>query len=31
MMASGFVLLVVCANIANLMLVRGLERRRQNS
>jgi len=29
MMASGFVLLVVCANIANLMLVRGLERRRQ--
>ncbi len=31
MMASGFVLLVVCANIANLMLVRGLGRRRQNS
>src|SRR5262249_18427492 len=31
MMASGFVLLVVCANIANLMLVRGLERRRQYS
>ncbi len=31
MIASGFVLLVVCANIANLMLVRGLERRRQNS
>jgi predicted permease len=31
MMASGFVLLVVCANIANLMLVRGLERRQQNS
>jgi predicted permease len=31
MMASGFVLLVVCANIANLMLVRGLERRRQIS
>jgi predicted permease len=30
-MASGFVLLVVCANIANLMLVRGLERRRQYS
>jgi len=31
MAASGFVLLVVCANIANLMLVRGLERRRQNA
>jgi predicted permease len=31
MMASGFVLLIVCANIANLMLVRGLERRRQTS
>jgi hypothetical protein len=31
MIASGFVLLVVCANIANLMLVRGLERRRQTS
>jgi predicted permease len=31
MVASGFVLLIVCANIANLMLVRGLERRRQNS
>jgi predicted permease len=30
-MASGFVLLIVCANIANLMLVRGLERRRQTS
>src|SRR5262249_32984310 len=29
MIASGFVLLVVCANVANLMLVRGLERRRQ--
>lgn len=31
MIASGFVLLIVCANIANLMLVRGLERRRQTS
>ena len=31
MIASGFVLLVVCANIANLMLVRGLQRRPQNS
>jgi predicted permease len=31
MIASGLVLLVVCANIANLMLVRGLERRRQTS
>lgn len=31
MLASGFVLLVVCANIANLMLVRGLERRQQDS
>src|SRR6266487_5111835 len=31
MTASGFVLLIVCANIANLMLVRGLERRRQTS
>ena len=31
MMVSGFVLLIVCANIANLMLVRGMERRQQIS
>ncbi|MBV9687023.1 MAG: FtsX-like permease family protein, partial [Alphaproteobacteria bacterium] len=31
MIASGLVLLVVCANIANLMMIRGLERRRQTS
>lgn len=31
MMFSGFVLLIVCANVANLMLVRGMERRKQIS
>ena len=31
MMVSGFTLLIVCANIANLMLVRSLEGRRQIS
>src|SRR5438876_1722018 len=31
MMVSGFVLLIVCANVASLMLVRGMERRRQIS
>ena len=31
MMVAAFVLLIVCSNIANLMLVRGLERRQQAS
>jgi len=31
MMVSGFVLLIVCANVANLMLVRSMERRKQVS
>ncbi len=31
MMVTGFVLLIVCANVASLMLVRGMERRRQIS
>ena len=30
-MVSGFMLLIVCANVANLMLVRGIEQRRQTS
>ena len=31
MMVSAFVLLIVCANVANLMLVRGMQRRQQTS
>jgi len=31
MTASGFVLLIVCANVASLMLVRGMKRKRQTS
>jgi predicted permease len=31
LLAAGFVLLIVCANVANLMLVRGMEQRRQTS
>ena len=31
MAVTGFVLLIVCANVASLMLVRGMERRRETS
>ncbi len=31
LMVSGFVLAIVCANVANLMLVRGMERRQQTA